>query len=142
MPTAVLVSVKRVTAMVEDLSVQMVGAASRTASLSAEALLVLALVARLAAGECQSNCPKKDADLVSLQGVVAATLTVLLEIARMVIVLDLEHRRRHPQLRRVARALMDLADMTTRTPVEVPRTDLVARRPVTVVPISTIVWTF
>ncbi len=96
MPTAVLVSVKRVTAMVEDLSVQMVGAASRTASLSAEALLVSALVARLAAGECHSNCPKKDADLVSLQGVVAATLTVLLEIARMVIVLDLEHRRRHP----------------------------------------------
>jgi len=95
MPTAVLVNVKRVTAMVEDLSVQMVGAASRTANLSAEALLVLALVARPVAGECHSKNVKKYADLVSMQGVVAATLTALLETARMVIVPDLEHRRRY-----------------------------------------------
>lgn len=37
---------------------------------------------------------------------------------------------------------MDLADMITRTPVEVPRTELVAQQPVTVVPISITVWTF
>lgn len=81
--------------MVDDLSVQMVGAASRTASLNAEALLALALVARLAAGVCHSNRLKENADLVSRQGVLAATPTVLLEIARMVIVLDLEHRARY-----------------------------------------------